>query len=181
MVLNKTTEHLFDSAHLYKLLSSLIVQRNYFSFTLFFLLPNYLFKSFASLGFPYPFRLFLNVSFLCLYIHIHPKINYTFRTIGIQEKFFAFPFSERVSSGERGTTMLYRRTCAIKMDTRERPWNKKRERVEASECFVIMAYTSTLLFGHKSKRELHLLGWKNLETSCGIDYYRFLPFSSFRQ
>lgn len=140
MVLNKTTEHLFDSAHIYKLLSSLIVQRNYFSFTLFFLLPNYLFKSFASLGFPYPFRLFLNVSFLCLYTHFTQRSIIRLEPSGFKKNSLPSPFSERVSNGERGTTMLYRRTCAIKMDTRERPWNKKRERVEASECFVIMAY-----------------------------------------
>lgn len=117
--------NLFDSAHIYKLLSSLIVQRNYFSFTLFFLLPNYLFKSFASLGFPYPFRLFLNVSFLCLYTHFTQRSIIRLEPSGFKKNSLPSPFSERVSSGERGTTMLYRRTCAIKMDTRERPWNKK--------------------------------------------------------
>jgi hypothetical protein len=106
MVLNKTTEHLFDSAHLYKLLSSLIVQRNYFSFTLFFLLPNYLFKSFLSLGFPYPFRLFLNVSFLCLYTHFTQRSIIRLEPSGFKKNSLPSPF-RREFPAEKGVQQCY--------------------------------------------------------------------------
>lgn len=114
-------EHLFDSAHLYKLLSSLIVQRNYFSFTLFSSSQLFIQKlriAWLSLSISSFLKCFLS---LPLYTFNQRSIIRLEPSIGIQEKFFAFPFSERVSNGERGTTMLYRRTCAIKMDTRERP------------------------------------------------------------
>lgn len=160
MVLKTTSTSQFNPPTYKWLVSFLIVQPNYLT-----LFPSYssndVFNA-SAVGFcnNFFFRLLSKNLFPFLCLHIHQR-SIMFRTTGIQT-FFSFPFLERVPM-EKGVTqynspVVY--TCAIKMDKRTIGTLNQNERVETKEARVFrrnsIAWLYTLLFRHKSKRELLL-------------------------